>query len=83
MPRRPKYVTDPTTFNAEFDRIVKLRTELSQRLKEVNDLITSLEEQSHAQELAPSMPLHRRAKPAVLPPQPNHTDRSETVPKFR
>lgn len=46
MPRRPKYVTDSATFNAEFERIVKLRAELNQRLKEANDLISSLEEHS-------------------------------------
>ena len=43
MARTAKYVTDAQTFNKEFQRVVDLRTELSKRLSEVQDLIGLLE----------------------------------------
>lgn len=44
MARRPKYVTDPATFNKELERVVQLRTELKTRLDELTDLVTKWEE---------------------------------------
>lgn len=42
MARRPKYVTDPQTFNKEFERVVKLRDELKKAKEEVEALIGKL-----------------------------------------
>lgn len=46
MPRRPKYVTDPKTFNKEFQRIVDYRKELAATKSEVGVLIEKLEDSS-------------------------------------
>jgi hypothetical protein len=43
---KPKYLTDPKTFNTEWKRLVQLRDETSKRLNEVNSLIQTLEESS-------------------------------------
>ncbi len=46
MSKKPKYITDPSTFNKEFERVVSLRKELNERLAGVNSLIAHLEENS-------------------------------------
>jgi hypothetical protein len=44
MAKKPKYLTDPETFNKEFERLVRLRDELKGRSKELEKLTTSLED---------------------------------------
>lgn len=46
MARRPKYATDPATFNAELARIVKLRQELKSQKQDLDELISTLEAHS-------------------------------------
>ena len=46
MARKAKYLTDAETFNKEYERLVQLRKELSDRLAEVNGLITELKDSS-------------------------------------
>lgn len=42
MARKPKYISDPQTFNAEFGRVVKLRDELKKAKEEAETLINQL-----------------------------------------
>jgi membrane protein implicated in regulation of membrane protease activity len=44
MARKPKYLTDPETFNKEYERLVALRTEFSDRRTELDALIADLKE---------------------------------------
>jgi hypothetical protein len=47
MARRAKYLTDPETFNKEYERLVALRAELVERRDEVNALITELKDNAN------------------------------------